>query len=66
MGVELLLSAVTTMGFGVIALFEYFAQTRPGKSAPTSDRSNRPVRILLGLCVVIGNLIIWTPAMFGW
>ena len=64
--VEIALSAVTTAGFGLIALFEYFAQDPPGVGPRSGDRSNRPVKMLLASCVVIGNLIIWIPAIFGW
>lgn len=63
--VELALSAGTTAGFAVIALFEHFAQNPRDASAKHDARSNRPVKILLGSCVLIGNIIIWIPAMFG-
>ena len=66
MTVEIALSAVTTAGFGLIALFEYFAQDSPGVGPRNGDRSNQPVKVLLASCVVIGNLIIWIPAIFGW
>jgi hypothetical protein len=63
---ELALSIVTTMGFGVISLFEHFAQAGDRASTAPTVRSNRPVYALLSLCVIFGNLVIWAPAMFGW
>jgi hypothetical protein len=64
--VELTVSAVTTVGFGVLALLEYFARDTKGASAAPNLRSNQPVYILLGLCALLGNLSVWAPAVFGW
>jgi len=64
--VEIVLSVVITSGFGVIGLFEYFAQNRDRTSASSGAQLNRPIAILLGSCVIFGNLIIWTPVVLGW
>jgi hypothetical protein len=65
MTVELALAAMTNAGFAVIAAFEYFAQAPLNVSAMLRDRLNRRVWIVLGSCVLIGNLIIWIPALCG-
>lgn len=64
--VETALSVVITSGFAVIGLFEYFAQDRDRTSASSGTQLNRPIAILLGSCLVFGNLIIWIPVVFGW
>jgi hypothetical protein len=66
MMVELAISAITTIGFAVIAAFEYLVDYSKGESPESNMRSNRLVYILLGLSVIIGNISIWTPAIFGW
>jgi hypothetical protein len=57
---------VTTLGFGVIAMFEHFANGAKDSSSVPDLRSNRRVYILLGVCVLFGNLFLWAPAIFGW
>lgn len=63
--VEFLLTAVANTGFAIIAFIEYSAQAPSDASAKQRDRSNRCAFILLGLCVLIGNVVIWIPALCG-
>lgn len=63
--VELILSLTTTTAFGVVIATEYFAQASPATFAEKNDRSNRPVKVLLGSCVLLGNLVIWLSVFLG-